>query len=548
NFGRFVSDFKAFDKSGKELKVDRVDENRWKIAQARDCDKITYWVEDTWDSRVEGGSIFEPGGTNIEAGKNFVINTFGFFGYFEGMKEVPIKLTVEHPAGFYGSTSLIATDDNPNSDVFEVENYHYLADAPMMYCKPDTSIRKVGGADVLVSVYSPNDRVGADAIMKDIAEILSAQKDYLGGELPVEKYAFIIYLTDNVGGSGGMGALEHSYSSLYYMPETGEDEAGAMMRDVAAHEFFHIVTPLNIHSEEIHDFDYIDPKMSRHLWLYEGVTEYSAGHVQVKHELISTVDYLGILRSKIMMSSFFLDTVPFTEISSNCLHEYKGQYMNVYQKGALIGMALDIKLRELSDGKMGMQELMKELAKTYGKDQAFRDPELFDKITELTYPEVRTFFKEYVEGPNPLPFEEIFASVGIKFEPFANRKVLTTGRVGMEWDKEKGRFVVESTKRMNKFGRQLGLEKGDEIVSFDGQELNIRNLAEVVADFQKRHKAGDKIVVMVDRPDDSGNLKRKKLKAKAQLVNLRGRNILTLNPDATEKQIATRRAWLGGPK
>jgi predicted metalloprotease with PDZ domain len=48
------------------------------------------------------------------------------------------------------------------------------------------------------------------------------------------------------------------------------------MMDVVSHEFFHIVTPLSIHSKEIQDFDYNDPKMSEHLWMYEGVTEYFA--------------------------------------------------------------------------------------------------------------------------------------------------------------------------------------------------------------------------------------------------------------------------------
>jgi predicted metalloprotease with PDZ domain len=46
------------------------------------------------------------------------------------------------------------------------------------------------------------------------------------------------------------------------------------MMDVVSHEFFHIVTH-HIHSKEIQDFDYNDPKMS-HLWMYEGVTEYFA--------------------------------------------------------------------------------------------------------------------------------------------------------------------------------------------------------------------------------------------------------------------------------
>ncbi len=89
-----------------------------------------------------------------------------------------------------------------------------------------------------------------------------------------------------------MAPLEHSYSSLYYMPEMPIEEMNQQLRDFAAHEFFHIVTPLTIHSKEIQDFDFNNPKMSQHLWMYEGMTEYFAGSVQVKYDLISPEQYL----------------------------------------------------------------------------------------------------------------------------------------------------------------------------------------------------------------------------------------------------------------
>src|SRR6185503_15287535 len=111
------------------------------------------------------------------------------------------------------------------------------------------------------------------------------------------------------------GALEHSYSSLYFMPEKTIEETRGQLRDFAAHEFFHIVTPLTIHSEEIHEFDFNDPKMSKHLWLYEGVTEYFAGSVQVKYGLITRDEYLSDMRQKLLIASNFLDEVPFTDIS-----------------------------------------------------------------------------------------------------------------------------------------------------------------------------------------------------------------------------------------
>lgn len=544
DFGRFVTNLEARDDKGAPLPVEYIDANRWMIRNAQSLKQITYWVNDTWDDR---GSprIFEPGGTNIEAGENFVLNNFGFCGYLEGMKELPFTVVVKKPNGFYGSTPLVASKSTPTEDVYEVSDYHRLADSPMMYCVPDTAWADVGGASVLVSVYSPNKRVSAKAIMGQISEIMAAQKEYLGGKLPVEKYAFIIYLTDKMGGSGGMGALEHSYSSLYYMPETNEDAAGEMMRDVAAHEFFHIVTPLSIHSDEIQYFDYIEPKMSKHLWLYEGLTEYAAGHVQVKQGLITKEQYFRILQQKITMASFMNDTVPFTVMSAGCLDKYKSQYLNVYQKGALIGMCLDIQLRSLSGGKMGTQELMRELAKTYGKDRPFKDDELFDKITALTYPDIRRFFSKYVEGSTPLPYEKILALAGLRYEPMANREAVTLGKVEWKPNLQTGRLRVASTEGMNEFGKNMGYMVGDELVSFDGQAVTLENSDEVFAKFQANRKGGYKVRAVVARPDGKGGFEEKSLKAKAIAVKIKGIHLITVDPNATQEQVGVRRAWLG---
>lgn len=259
------------------------------------------------------------------------------------------------------------------------------------------------------------------------------------------------------------------------------------MRDVAAHEFFHIVTPLSIHSEEIQYFDYIDPKMSMHLWLYEGLTEYAAGHVQVKQGLISKDQYFRMISQKITMANFMNDSVPFTEISLGCLDKYKSQYLNVYQKGALIGMCLDIQLRKLSGGKMGTQELMRELAKSYGKDP-YKDSELFDKITALTYPEIGVFFKKYVSGSASLPYADILAMAGLRYEPLANREILTLGKAEVKPNRASNRLMVTNIDGMNKFGETLGYMVGDEIVSFDDQPITLENADEVFSNFQAKSR------------------------------------------------------------
>ncbi|MEM6297669.1 MAG: peptidase M61, partial [Bacteroidota bacterium] len=429
NFGRFVSQFKAFDKEGKQLKVSHKTDDEWIIFNAQDLHKITYVVEDTYDTK-KSNFVFEPGGTNIEAKENFIINPHGFFGYFKDMEFMPFEVTVHRPENFYGATALTPTKRTETSDTYVVENYHLLVDSPMMYNVPDTVTIEVGGAEILISVFTQGKKkLSAKEIANDISKTLNAQKAYMGGELPIKKYAFLIYLYKGMSGSGYSGALEHSYSSLYSLPSfLSEESLLETIIDVAAHEFFHILTPLSVHSEEIHYFDFHEPKMSKHLWLYEGTVEYFAQHVQLYEGIIELPEFLQRMRGKIINAEEeYNDKLPFTELSLGALDEHEDQYGNVYEKGALISLCLDVKLRELSGGKTSMMTLIQMLSDEYGKNKPFKDEKLFDKITELTYPEIGEFLKKHVEGSDPLPLEEAFSKIGVLYSPKKREKSLSIG-------------------------------------------------------------------------------------------------------------------------
>lgn len=543
DFGQYVMDFQAFDKEGKVLYVNRLDDNRWEIHDADKLGKISYWVEDTWDAEVEE-LVFEPGGTNIEEGENIVLNNHGFFGYFDDMKLLQYELNITRPDNFYGSTGLTDITTKENTDTYTIGNYMDLVDAPIMYNQPDTVTFKIAETSILVSVYSKNKVAPAAELAKDIKVILEAQKEYLGGKLPVEKYAFIIYLYEGTSGSGGSGALEHSYSSFYYLPEMDPSRLSGFLVDVAAHEFFHIVTPLNIHSEEIGNFDFIHPKMSKHLWLYEGVTEYFAGHVQVYQGLISTDAYFDMILDKMETAENFNDTLPFTVMSAKALDEHKDEYMNVYNKGALIGLCLDILIREQTNGKKGLKELMHLLSQEYGKDVSFKDDELFSKISQLISPELSKFFATYVEGSQPLPFEEIFAKVGVDFKRNVEIEQVGFGGVALGFNMETQRLFVMDNQNMNKFGKKLKIQVNDEILAINGTPLTVMNFEEVITNYQQNTNEGDKISMLVERVV-KGEKKQVELKAKAIKTKSIQDYYLAINPNATEQQIQLRKTWLG---
>ncbi len=549
DFGRFVVGFEAFDANGESLEVSQVSTNKWQISNAQSLAKVTYRVHDTFDAfeNYNGDSeniVFEPGGSNIEAERDvFVINTFGFVGYFKGHKFDPYELTIEHKEEIQGATALEKISSTANSDTYAARDFNFLADGPLMYSKPDIATKKLANAEILVSVFSPNNVLSAQEVMDKISDLMEAQSKYLGGELPVERYAYLIYLLDGPSLSGAMGALEHSYSSLYSLPEGGADQIGQTVRDVAAHEFFHIVTPLNIHSEQIGNFDYIDPKMSKHLWLYEGCTEYASMHVQAKYNLYDGEKFLEEIQEKMRVRDQFPKDVPFTVMSEQILDErYEPMYANVYYKGALIGMCLDLQLLKLSDGDYDLQSLMRDLAKKYGPEKSFEDDKLFEEIEQLTYPQIGDFLRTYVSGEKELPLQEYLGWAGINYEAEREVETFSLGQIGLNVNDDQEIYVT-STSGMNDFGKAMGYEEGDVFKSITGEEVSLATIQRILENYGQGMEEGDKVKVEVYR-EVKGKRKRLKLKAKAVKTTRTQNHFLEFDEAPSPDQKKLRDSWL----
>jgi predicted metalloprotease with PDZ domain len=540
NFGRFISGLKAYSADGSELPVERIDTNSWEISRAAELKKISYWAEDTYNSNSIP-VVFEPTGMLIDSGKVFMLNNYSYAGYFEGYKDYPYILAISKPEGFYGSTSLDLGKTENSTDYYYPQNYFDLHDNPILYTIPDTSSVMVNNIKILVSVYSPNRKVTSVYLKEHTRELFEAQGRYLGGTLPAEKYSVLVYMPDNGTRSGSAGALEHFKSTTFVFPEIDQGDFLQIFKDVVSHEFFHIVTPLSIHSVEINDFDFMSPKMSRHLWLYEGSTEYYAHHSQVKYGLITPEAFIRKIREKISFStSHFNDTVPFTELSKGALDRYKSQYQNVYMKGALINMCLDLLLLQLSEGKYGLRDLKSGLSQKFGPDKPFNDDELFDIITEMTYPEVRSFFSKYVEGNERLPYKEFLNYAGFEYE--RSQKKLVPAMFGSSLNlNADGTITVYET---GEFGKKLKLKKEDEIVSINGYEISRHNFEEVTEKFENETKAGNIVTVVVMRKSKGSSVTRKILKAETYMTEKEIEHEIHPAANPTPKQQLIRNAWL----
>lgn len=554
DYGRFVEGIKFYDNKGRELTYTKVNDNTYSLKNAQALSKVTYLVNDSFDDEMDNSkhkAVFSPSGTDIEEGKVYMINTHGFIGYIDNMQDVPYQLIVQKPAGFYGTTALVDQDKSDDTDTFTLANYAKVTDSPLMYTKPDYITFNAGGMDLVLGVFSPTGKYKAADFKDNLEKMVMAQKKFLGDMNTNKKYAIMLYLS---GGDGpqikGFGALEHHESTSVVLPEMmPKDAIDKTITDVVSHEFFHTVNPLKTHSEEIHYFDYADPKMSQHLWMYEGGTEYFANLFQIQEGLIDKNEFLHRINEKITNSKNYNDTMPFTVMSKNVLKdEYKDQYRNVYEKGALLAMCLDIELRKLSNGEMGYRDMIRKLSQRFGENKPFKDDKLIDELVTVTgYPQVKDFYNKYIAGNQPTPYVEYLNMVGVEAKkqdtPPLFWFIKDPNQTG--YNEKNKTFVFDESSALSPFSKSIGFKITDEILALDGKTVDIQHVQDFIG-YAKSIKEGQNVTVTILRKNGD----------KMDKINLKGKAILdkmtveTLNykPNPTPEEQKLQNQWLTGKK
>jgi len=554
DFGRYIDSFKALDYDGNELPFTKEDTNTWVVSNATKLDKLQYYVNDTFDTESSGGiggeDPFSPAGTNIEK-DNFVLNLHGFIGYFDSLKNSQYTLDVTAPSDFIRTSALqdkgtiTSADGKSVTSSYFAPRYFDITDNPMMYGKLDVEEFMVGDIKIVFSMYSPNGVHTAASQKETVYKMMQAQKKYLGDVNTTPRYDIYLYLSDGAETSPkGMGALEHHTSTVVVLPESSSKEGlAASIVDVVAHEFFHIVTPLSVHSEDVHYFDYNTPTFSKHLWMYEGVTEYFAQHFQVYEGLVDNATFYNTMMQKIATSMNLDDAMSFTIMSENVLDDpYADQYYNVYMKGALIGMCIDILMRKESDGNRSILSLMKELSAKYGKEKPFVDDNIIAEITEMTYPSVGEFLKTHVEGDVPINYDEFFAMAGlVKGETQVETNYIFAGgqNVVFDADQQKGEIFFSPMALKNSFWVSQGIQTGDVIKKVNGTELNLANANQVIGGMFGWTE-GQEITMDLERNGEPILIKATLTKATAVSEGI------IEDKNATDAQKALRAAWLKG--
>lgn len=550
DYGQYLQDFNAYDEQGNALIVERKDDNTWHIPNMHKMTKITYWVNDSFDREKEEKQLdgmLATVGTNFEKGDNFYLNMHTIIGYLDQYKNIPSNITISYPSELFATTSMkkIETieENNTKTSTYHANRYFSIIDNPILIQKDSSIHFKVDDMDIYLALYSKSKNVDPLKLKTVLQKTMKAQKQYLGNLKTTENYTILLFgLPSSI--YSGFGALEHHTSTMgVFSDDFNQETLEEITRDVISHEFFHIVTPLQLHSEYIHNFEYNSPKrMSKHLWLYEGLTEYFANIFLVNQELITEKEFYARIINKINKSKVYSDTISFTKMSEHILTDiYKDQYMNVYSKGTLIAMALDIQLRELSEGKQGVLDLVKKLSKKYDPAHPFNDDTFIEEITKLSDPSISDFFRTHVEGNTPISYETLLKKVGVelKEKEVSTSYFVHTNKeqsIYFDYDPHKG-FFFGGSLPLNSWLIEIGALKGDVILSVNGKEFNGNNINDIIGNSFSWEK-GTEVIMIIKRGDKELQLVGNAFPPKVI------ESFLVIDSNASEKIKALRNRWL----
>lgn len=436
NHGKLISDLKAYDAQGQSLKINQIADNRWIIYEANRIEKLEYTVDDIWEVR-ESLSSWLSSENIFHKGSVIQLSPNATFGYIDGYDHMEFEVILKAPQDLYLASGLLNTGVSDKIVKIHTANYTELSDYPLLFTNQKPVQYRVSNAVIEVGVYSEQGKIETEWIANQIKPSIEAISAYFNGELPVEKYAFLIYFYS--GRIFAATASEHNTSSIWVQPEDWDNNIlggsmAKMIKNTAFHEFLHIYAPLNIHSEEKLLFDFDQPQMSKHLWFYEGTTTYLQELIKINQNLVSEEYFINRINEIIQEMQEYRTDVSLTAISKGTYGDQLGdQYDNVELRGFLVNMILDIKLREKSNGLYGLKNLIIDLCKKFGKDKSFKDDAFFSEISEITqFPELLDFFNLYVDGTASLPVEETFRKVGYEY----NAKINTISRMSKLTDEQ----------------------------------------------------------------------------------------------------------------
>lgn len=546
-FARHVQNFAATDAAGRPLKWEKIDKNTWRIVTngAREW-RATY--------RVYANELSVR--TSELNSSHAFWNNANVLMYLDGFLQSPAMVRVLAPDVWKVATGLPAVPGQRNT--FRAENFDVLYDSPFEVSNFKTLVFNVKGIPHRI-VIDGDGNYDPERMRRDVQKIVETQIELLGGEIPYRDYTFILHLRSDAG-----GGLEHANSTALGYPRfgfriergdrsTSASPAATGTRDyrgflgLVSHEFFHLWNVKRIRPDALGPFDYTKENYTRVLWVAEGVTDYYADVTLRRAALISENEFLtaaaraiqqlqntpGRQEQSVEDSSF--DTwIKFYRQDENSINSQ----VSYYDKGAILGLLLDLEIRKRTDGAKSLDDVMRYLYAEFFKKNRNYSPADFQKASELAAgATLEDFFSKYIRGTDELNYNAALEAVGLRLDtgdlPTAAgpiERVYFGADVTQDADRLMVRRVYAGSPAYDQ-----GLNTGDQIVALD----NVRVTRDFFNARIAEKKPGDLINLTIFRFDELSTL----------LIKLGGRRegtyrIVPLTTQ-TEAQKRIYRSWLG---
>jgi predicted metalloprotease with PDZ domain len=419
----------------------------------------------------------------LDAGSSFLdedeayFNGSNLFMMVDGLRDEEHVLTIAAPADWSIETQLERVD----AQTFRARDYDHLIDSPTIAAARLTRHSFVERGARIHLVFRGDEGIDTERFIEPVRAVVRSQVD-LFGEAPFREYRFLYHVRDRWHG------VEHEDSCSIILRRAsligcGPDTEGSdHTLSITSHELFHAWNVKRIVPARFAPYDYWSEAPTRLLWAMEGLTAYYGELTLVRSGLWSVERYLDHLANEIQL----LESLParnhlslaqasfdgwLSDPAQN--HDQPNAWFSFYNKGAVVSALLDLTIRRATNGERSLDDVMRLLWAEYGKSGRGLEEDAMERAVARVA-DVGDFFKKYVEGTRPLPYEELFAAAGVAFAapPRSNAASLAVKfRSG-------DALVVESAMRGGA-GMEAGLLPHDELLAIG--ETRVANEASLTA-------------------------------------------------------------------
>ncbi|MDP9206832.1 MAG: PDZ domain-containing protein [Gemmatimonadota bacterium] len=399
NFARNISNFSA-EEAGNSLGWDKLDPDTWRV-RPRGAGEVTVRFDYQADSLDNANTWARP---------DFLLfNGTNLFLYPEGRGfDFPASVTVNTETGWKIATGMTSAGTRR----FAASNYHDLVDMPFFVGQFDLDSAQISGSWVRFATYPAGSVTNGMriAVWEALKRMIPAEVKVFG-EVPWVTYSILQIADASYGGGSG---LEHQNSHVDVL---GPGMIGSpVMPSLYAHEIFHAWNVKRLRPSDLWPYRYDQEQPTPLLWISEGITDYYADLAEVRGGVVDAAGFYTATGDKISQVAELPPTGLEDASLSTWIHPRDGTEYIYYPKGSLAGFLLDIIIRDASNNRRSLDDVMRELyTADYKNNRGFTSDEWWSAVSKAANGKSFTdFYARYVDGREPYPWDAVLPLAGMR--------------------------------------------------------------------------------------------------------------------------------------